>query len=141
MSEEWNWRIALLRSILSTLLLSSCFKRLCPRSRSSIFNDCADFDLLFDISVKLEKATYYLQLPSVMYPKFVLKSQNDAKRTPTQIPLCPPVSPFFKGGIFSVGALTPLWKRGEGEIFFGEIEGWHYAANISYRTLACSVLV
>ena len=25
--------------------------------------------------------------------------------------------PFSKGGIFSVGFLTPLWKRGEGEIF------------------------
>ena len=25
--------------------------------------------------------------------------------------------PFFKGGIFFLGFLTPLWKRGEGEIF------------------------
>jgi hypothetical protein len=25
--------------------------------------------------------------------------------------------PFAKGGIFSVATLTPLWKRGEGEIF------------------------
>jgi hypothetical protein len=27
-----------------------------------------------------------------------------------------PLSPFSKGGIFSDATLTPLWKRGEGEI-------------------------
>jgi hypothetical protein len=31
----------------------------------------------------------------------------------------PPVSPFFKGGELSQWDLTPLWKRGEGEIFGG----------------------
>jgi hypothetical protein len=34
-----------------------------------------------------------------------------------EIALKSPYSPFFKGGIFSVTALTPLWQRGEGEIF------------------------
>jgi hypothetical protein len=28
-----------------------------------------------------------------------------------------PLSPFFKGGISSAKFKTPLWKRGEGEIF------------------------
>jgi hypothetical protein len=28
-----------------------------------------------------------------------------------------PLSPFSKGGIFSDATLTPLWKRGKGEIF------------------------
>jgi hypothetical protein len=27
-------------------------------------------------------------------------------------------SPFFKGGFLFFGFLTPLWKRGEGEILF-----------------------
>jgi hypothetical protein len=34
--------------------------------------------------------------------------------TRSQIPLCPP---FLKGGILLITVLTPLWKRGEGEIF------------------------
>jgi hypothetical protein len=29
----------------------------------------------------------------------------------------PLIPPFFKGGIFSVATLTPLCKRGAGEIF------------------------
>ena len=34
----------------------------------------------------------------------------------------PPVSPFSKGDFFSVGLLTPLWKRGR-EIFGRNIAG------------------
>jgi hypothetical protein len=33
------------------------------------------------------------------------------------LPMSPVYTPLYKGGIFSSVPLTPLWKRGEGEIF------------------------
>src|SRR5438552_1390218 len=48
-------------------------------------------------------------------------------------PARPPLSPFFKGKIFSVGQ-RPLWKRGEGEIFWTE-RGGNYVANFWNGTL------
>jgi hypothetical protein len=35
----------------------------------------------------------------------------------TAVALKSPLFPLYKGGIFSSAPLTPLWKRGEGEIF------------------------
>jgi hypothetical protein len=39
-----------------------------------------------------------------------------------ELELKSPSVPLFQRGNFLRGLLTPLWKRGEGEIFFGEIE-------------------
>jgi hypothetical protein len=33
-----------------------------------------------------------------------------------EVELKSPFVPLFKGGIFFLGFLTPLWKRGEGEM-------------------------
>jgi hypothetical protein len=42
-------------------------------------------------------------------------------------------TPFlFQRGNFLCGILTPLWKRGEGEIFWGE-RGGNYLANLGSR--------
>jgi hypothetical protein len=39
------------------------------------------------------------------------------KRVAAVTPKSPLIPPFCKGGIFFATILTPLWKRGEGEIF------------------------
>jgi hypothetical protein len=45
-----------------------------------------------------------------------------------------PSIPLFERGKFRSRTLTPLWKRGEGEIF-GRSEGKNYVANFWVRTL------
>ncbi len=58
--------------------------------------------------------------PSVVSHKFIQKVQSMGA---TELVLKSPSVPLFQRGNFLRRNLTPLWKRGEGEIFGGSEAG------------------